>query len=170
MPIRNVLLQIQPYLQQYKVRILCFITAFVVAMVAMPPLIKLINRFKLFDVPDLRKTHSQPVPTMGGIAVYAGMTVSLFLWQHFTGDAATISFFFSVAMLFAMGIMDDLRDVRAYYKLAIQVSVALLMAISGVRITTFAGLLGIYDLPVLVQYSFTIFAIVGITNAFNLID
>jgi UDP-GlcNAc:undecaprenyl-phosphate/decaprenyl-phosphate GlcNAc-1-phosphate transferase len=170
MPIQNQLLQIQPYLQSYKIPILCFITAFVVAMVAMPPLIKLINRFKLFDVPDLRKTHSMPIPTMGGIAVYAGMSVALFLWHRFTGDAPTISFMFSLAMLFALGIMDDLRDVRAYYKLAIQVSVALLVTISGIRITTLNGLLGIYELPLLVQYSITIFAIVGITNAFNLID
>lgn len=167
---RNIFLQIQPYLQQYKIPILCFITAFVVAMVTMPPLIKLIHRFKLFDVPDLRKTHSMPIPTMGGIAVYAGMTAALFLWHGFTGDAATISFFFSVAMLFAIGIMDDLRDVRAYYKLAIQLSVALLMTISGVRLTSFNGLFGLYELPLLVQYSVSIFMIVGITNAFNLID
>ena len=164
------LLQLNPLLHQYKLGILCFITAFVVAMVVMPPLIKLINRFQLFDVPDLRKTHNAPIPTMGGIAVYAGMSVALALWYQFTGDQATISFIFSLAMLFAVGIMDDLKDIRAYYKFAIQLSVALLITISGVRIQSFNGLLGLYELPLLIQYSFTIFAIVGITNAFNLID
>lgn len=163
-------LQLNLYLQAYKPGILCFITAFVVAMVAMPPLIKLIHRFQLFDMPDLRKAHSMPVPTMGGIAIYAGMSAALVLWFHFTGDMATIAFFFSLAMLFAVGIMDDLRDIPAYYKFAIQFSVALLMAVSGVRITSFNGLLGIYALPLAVQYGFTLFAIVGITNAFNLID
>jgi UDP-N-acetylmuramyl pentapeptide phosphotransferase/UDP-N-acetylglucosamine-1-phosphate transferase len=139
-------------------------------MVAMPPLIKLIHRFKLFDVPDLRKAHSTPIPTMGGIAVYAGMIAALFIWYPFTGDPGTISFFFSLAMLFAVGIMDDLRDIRAYYKLAIQLSVALLVTLSGIRITTFHGLFGIYQLPLMMQYGVSVFAIVGITNAFNLID
>jgi UDP-GlcNAc:undecaprenyl-phosphate GlcNAc-1-phosphate transferase len=164
------LLQLPLYLQQYKQGILCFITAFVVAMIVMPPLIKLIHRFQLFDVPDLRKTHNAPIPTMGGIAIYAGMTTALFLWYRFAGDAPTISFFFSLAMLFALGIMDDLRDIPAYYKLAIQLSVALLIAISGIRITSFNGLFGIYQLAPLIQYSVTVFVIVGITNAFNLID
>ena len=163
-------LQMNLYLQSYKQGILCFITAFVVAMIVMPPLLKLIRRFHLFDMPDLRKTHNSPVPTMGGIAVYAGMSAALVLWYHFTSEPFTISFFFSVATLFAVGIMDDLKDIPAYYKLAIQISVALLVTIAGVRITSFNGLFGIGDLPVLVQYGITIFAIVGITNAFNLID
>ncbi len=166
----NFFLQLPLYLKPYKEGILCFITAFVVAMIVMPPLIRLINRFKLFDVPDLRKAHSMPIPTMGGIAVYAGMTMALALWFRFTSDVPTVSFFFSLAMLFALGIMDDLRDIPAYYKLAIQLSVALLITVSGVRINSMNGLFGIYELPLLVQYGITIFAIVGITNAFNLID
>jgi UDP-N-acetylmuramyl pentapeptide phosphotransferase/UDP-N-acetylglucosamine-1-phosphate transferase len=107
---------------------------------------------------------------MGGIAVYAGMTVALLLWYHFTGEVFTIAFFFSLAVLFALGIMDDLKDIPAYYKLAIQLSVALLMALSGIRITSFEGLFGLYTLPLPVQYGFTLIVIVGITNAFNLID
>lgn len=170
MPVPHLFLQLPLYLQHYKPGILCFITAFVVAMIVMPPLIRLIHRFKFLDVPDVRKAHSMPIPTMGGIAVFAGMIASLLLWFRFTPDAATVSFFFSIAMLFAVGIMDDLRDIPAYYKLAIQLGVALMIAVSGVRITSFNGLFGIDSLPLLVQYGFTIFAIVGITNAFNLID
>jgi UDP-N-acetylmuramyl pentapeptide phosphotransferase/UDP-N-acetylglucosamine-1-phosphate transferase len=44
------------------------------------------------------------------------------------------------------------------------------MAISGIRITSFEGLFGIYDLPLVAQYTFTLLTIAGITNAFNLID
>jgi UDP-N-acetylmuramyl pentapeptide phosphotransferase/UDP-N-acetylglucosamine-1-phosphate transferase len=164
------MLQLKLHLQAYKPGLLCFTTAFVVAMLIMPPLIKIINRFRLFDMPNLRKAHQTPVPTMGGIAVYAGMIVALLLWYRFTGDVFTISFFFSLAALFALGIMDDLKDIPAHYKLAIQLGVALLMALSGVRVTSFEGLFGIYTLPLAVQYGFTLFAIVGITNAFNLID
>src|SRR3982750_4791513 len=74
------LLQIDLKFIDYKFGILAFVTAFVVAMIVMPPLIKMINRFKLFDVPDLRKEHSTPIPTMGGIASCAGMMMGCILW------------------------------------------------------------------------------------------
>jgi UDP-N-acetylmuramyl pentapeptide phosphotransferase/UDP-N-acetylglucosamine-1-phosphate transferase len=52
----------------------------------------------------------------------------------------------------------------------VQIALAFLIALSGIRITSFEGLFGIDELPLYSQYSFTILAIVGITNAFNLVD
>ena len=66
--------------------------------------------------------------------------------------------------------MDDLKDLSAKYKFVIQLALAVLIALSGIRITSFDGLFGIYGLPLTAQYTFTVLAIVGITNAFNLID
>jgi UDP-GlcNAc:undecaprenyl-phosphate GlcNAc-1-phosphate transferase len=164
------LLQIDLNFSQFKFGILAFVTAFVVAMIVMPPLIKIINRFKLFDVPDLRKEHVTPIPTMGGIASCTGMAVACAFWFQFSREIFSISFFFSIVILFAIGMMDDLKNLSARYKLGIQVGVALLIAFSGVRITNFNGLFGINELPVSAQYTMTILAIAGITNAFNLID
>jgi len=172
-PISNMyetLLQINLDFSEFKLGVLAFVTAFTIAMIVMPPLIRIIYRFRLFDVPDLRKEHSTPIPTMGGIASCAGMVIACMLWFRFTNEVFIISFFFSVAILFAVGIMDDLKSLPARYKLVIQIAVASLIAFSGVRITSFNGLFGIYELPIPAQYSFTILAITGITNAFNLID
>ncbi len=155
---------------QFKIGVLGFVTAFVVAMLVMPLLIKLINKFKLYDVPDLRKEHTLPVPTMGGVAVCVGMVIALVLWYRFTNDVFQIAFFFSVVVLFALGILDDLHNLPARNKLVIQLAVAALIAFSGVRITTFNGLFGITTIPLLAQYTLTIVLIAGITNAFNLID
>src|SRR4029079_9239925 len=98
------------------------------------------------------------------------MAIGCVFWFQFTRDIFIVSFFFSTTVLFAIGMMDDLKNLSARYKLAIQLAVALLIAFSGVRITSFNGLFGIYELPVSAQYTFTILAIAGITNAFNLID
>jgi UDP-GlcNAc:undecaprenyl-phosphate/decaprenyl-phosphate GlcNAc-1-phosphate transferase len=117
---KDFLLQIDLQVSDFRFGIMAFITAFVIAMVLMPPLIKLIHRFKLFDVPDLRKEHVLPVPTMGGIAACAGMATGCILWYRFTGDAFTISFFFATAVLMFVGIMDDLHNMPARYKLVIQ--------------------------------------------------
>jgi UDP-N-acetylmuramyl pentapeptide phosphotransferase/UDP-N-acetylglucosamine-1-phosphate transferase len=130
----------------------------------------LINRYKLYDMPNSRKEHRMPVPTMGGIAIVAGMITALLFWFPFTDEIGQVCFFFSIAALFALGIMDDLKDLSAKYKFVVQTALATLIALSGIRITSFDGLFGITDLPLMAQYTFTILAIVGITNAFNLID
>ena len=164
------LLQIDLSFSDYKLGILAFVTAFVVAMIVMLALIRIIYRLKLFDVPDGRKEHVTPIPTMGGIASIAGMAIACALWFDFSRDIFIISFFFSIAVLLAIGMMDDLKNLPARYKFVIQLSVALLIAFSGVRITSFNGLFGIQELSTSAQYTFTLLALAGITNAFNLID
>lgn len=164
------LLQLDLFFLQYKFALLSFISAFVVTLICIPPIMALINRFRLYDMPSARKLHASPIPTMGGIAILGGMIMSLLLWFPFSNQLAQVCFFFSIAVLFGLGILDDLKDLPAQYKFIIQFGLAALVAISGIRITSFAGLFGLYELPVAAQYTFTIIAIVGITNAFNLID
>lgn len=163
---------LQSFLQfeDFKIALLSFFSAFVVTLIVIPPLISFINKYRLFDKPNARKEHTMPIPTMGGFAIVAGMLMALILWFPFIANAPTISFFFSVVVLLALGILDDLKDLSAKYKFVVQTAVALLIAISGIRITSFEGFLGIYELPLYAQYTFTVLAIVGITNAFNLID
>ncbi len=164
------LLQLDLYFTDYKFGLLCLVSAFVVTLISIPPIISLIRKYKLYDKPNARKEHTMPIPTMGGIAIMAGMASSLFLWFPFSTEPALISFFFSVILLFGLGIMDDLKDLSAKYKFIIQIGLALLIAISGIRISSFGGLFGIDDIPVQLQFTITVLAIVGITNAFNLID
>ena len=164
------LLQLDLYFTDYKFALLCLVSAFVVTLITIPPIISLIRKYKLYDKPNARKEHTMPIPTMGGIAIMAGMSASLFLWFPFSTEPALISFFFSVILLFGLGIMDDLKDLSAKYKFIIQIALALLIAISGIRITSFDGLFGIHEIPVQLQFTITVLAIVGITNAFNLID
>jgi UDP-GlcNAc:undecaprenyl-phosphate/decaprenyl-phosphate GlcNAc-1-phosphate transferase len=164
------LLQLDLYFRDYKFALFCFITAFVVTLLCIPPVINLIKKYSLYDLPGGRKSHSSPVPTMGGIAIIAGMIIALFLWFPFSNQIALVSFFFSITVLFALGIMDDLKDLSAKYKFIIQAGLAALIALSGIRINSFDGLFGINELPFIAQYTFTLIFIVGVTNAFNLID
>src|SRR5688500_16381187 len=122
------LLQIELNFHAYKLGMLCFVTAFVIAMLLVPPLIYFINRYKWFDVPDLRKEHDLPIPTMGGIAVCISMAIACVLWFQFSKDLFIISFFFSIVVLFAVGIMDDMNDMKARNKLVIQLALGSLVA------------------------------------------
>jgi UDP-N-acetylmuramyl pentapeptide phosphotransferase/UDP-N-acetylglucosamine-1-phosphate transferase len=164
------LLQISFELAHFKVAVLSFVTAFVAAMLVMPVLIRVIRKFKLYDVPDDRKEHAAPVPTMGGVAVCVGMGVACVLWYRFSGGLFEIAFFFSAVVLFVLGVLDDLHNIPARNKLVLQVAVGSLIAFSGVRITDLNGLFGIDAIPLAAQYTLTVLIIAGITNAFNLID
>lgn len=164
------LLQLNLYFYDYKFALLCFITAFVITLICIPPIIHLIKRYNFYDQPTIRKSHSMPIPTLGGIAIIGGMMTALFLWFPFTNSIVQVSFFLSIIVLFGLGIMDDIKDLSARYKFIIQIGLAAIMAISGLRITSLDGLFGIHELPEMAQFTITILAIVGITNAFNLID
>ena len=164
------LLQIEIHFTDYKFPLICFITAFVAAMVSIPPVIVLVNKYRLHDIPDIRKEHSTPTPTLGGIAIVAGTVISLAFWFPFSITPEILTCVLAIIILFAMGITDDLNNLSAKYKLIVEIALATLVALSGIRINTFGGLFGITDLPASAQYTLTILAIVGITNAFNLID
>lgn len=166
----STLLGIQFPFGEFKSALLCFVSAFVTALLAIPPIIALIRRYRLFDIPCDRKEHQHPIPTMGGIAIVGGMMMALILWFPFQYEIAQVAFFFSVLILFGLGILDDLRDLSARYKFLIQFGLALLMALAGIRIEHMQGLFGVQELPLLAQYALSVLAIVGITNAFNLID
>src|SRR6187402_2370479 len=164
------LLQATLNFTDFKFGLLTYVMSFVLTLIFIPPVIFMVNRFKLFDRPNARKEHSIPSPTFGGISIFVGMMVSLLFWFKFNNHPAIITFFLSMILLFGVGIMDDLKDLAARYKLVIEVGVASLLAVSGIRITSFGGLFGINELHIMSQYIITVVAIVGITNAFNLID
>lgn len=164
------LLQIQSYFYNYKFALLSFVTAFVITLLVIPPIISFVKRYGLYDMPNARKEHRAPVPTLGGIAIVAGMMLSLLLWFPFRNEMGQVSFFLAITVLCGLGVMDDLKDLSARYKFIIQIGLASLIALSGIRIYSFDGLFGLYEISVVSQYTLTVLAIVGITNAFNLID
>ena len=164
------LLQVSLDFSDFKFGLLTYVMAFVLTLIFIPPVIFMVKRFKLFDRPNARKEHLVPTPTFGGISIFAGMMVSLLFWFKFYNHPSIITFFLSMILLFGVGIMDDLKDLAARYKLVIEAGVASLLAVSGIRITSFGGLFGINELHIMAQYIITVVTIVGITNAFNLID
>lgn len=164
------LLQASINFTDFKFGLLTYVMAFVLTLIFIPPVIFMVKRFRLFDRPNARKEHTIPTPTFGGIAIFAGTITSLIFWFKFNTHPSTVTFFISMILLCGVGIMDDLKDLAARYKMIIEVGMASLLAVSGIRITSMGGLFGINELNIVAQYIITVVAIVGITNAFNLID
>ena len=147
-----------------------FITAFVACLFLIPVVIETAQSKSLFDVPNGRKQHKQPIPPLGGIAIFISMVVSFFLWSDLQGMAEAKFAFLGMLVLFFMGLKDDLVEIEARKKFIIQISLASLIAFGGIRITHLHGIFGLDEIPVVFQYALTVLFIVGLTNAYNLID
>lgn len=142
------------------------ITAF-----AIPSIIRVAKLKHLFDVPDTRKDHKESVPTLGGMAIFAGVIFAVTFWTDQFQIVELQYIITSLLILFFIGIKDDLINLRASKKLAGQIIAAIILVhLANVRLTTFYGMFGIRDLPIWFSYAFSVFTCVVITNAFNLID
>ncbi|MCC6372229.1 MAG: undecaprenyl/decaprenyl-phosphate alpha-N-acetylglucosaminyl 1-phosphate transferase [Bacteroidia bacterium] len=128
-------------------------------------------KVNLVDVPNKRKVHSSPIPLVGGIAIALSSVTALLLSSQLLPMVKNyMGLIISGSVIFVMGIVDDRFDIKAKYKLIIQLACAYTISSYGVRISSLYGLFGIYDLPEVVQYLLTIIVITGTVNAFNLMD
>lgn len=151
--------------------ILSLFTAGAITAFAIPSIIKVAEIKHLFDEPDDRKHHKIRVPTLGGMAIFAGIIFSITFWTDQIQIVELQYIITSLLILFFIGIKDDLVNLRASKKLLGQIIAAgILVHMADVKLTTFYGMFGIRDLPVWFSYIFSVFTCVVITNAFNLID
>src|SRR5690625_4114069 len=158
------------YSSLYLKVILSFVTSFLVAFVAIPKVIRVAYRKQLMDVPGDRSSHTNKVPSLGGVAIYFAIVI---VTSIFSADMLHDIVFFSAALvlLFFVGLMDDLLVVAPSKKLYAQIISALMIVVgSDIRIDNFFGLFGIYELPFFFSIIFTTFIIVLIINLYNLID
>ncbi|UCG57944.1 MAG: undecaprenyl/decaprenyl-phosphate alpha-N-acetylglucosaminyl 1-phosphate transferase [Phycisphaerales bacterium] len=148
--------------------------------VALTPLaIWLGKRLGLTDTPDLRKVHTEPIPRIGGLAVYISVicvVLPALLLPNAIGDvfrqtqSEVLVLLVGATAVFLLGLTDDIRGLRARTKLLVQVAAATLVYFGGIRIGSIAVGdwvqvdLGWFAWPA------TVFWIVGITNAVNLSD
>lgn len=129
------------------------------------------------DVPkDSRRIHNKPMPRFGGSAIYVGMMVSLVIFAlHGRG---VLPIMIGCTIVYALGLIDDLIDMKPIIKFAGQVFAATVVFAMGVKITfvkiTFIELLFTSGHPMLfggvIDYVVTVLWLVAITNAVNLID
>jgi len=148
-----------------------FVTAFALAYLAIPVIIRVSNQKKLYDRPNERSAHDEPTPSLGGIAIFAGTICGIVLWApaRTFGDLQYI--LAALLIIFLLGIRDDLIPLSPIKKLLGQVLAALVLIYqSQVKITTLEGIAGVQALPEAVALGLSVIAIVGIVNAFNLID
>jgi UDP-N-acetylmuramyl pentapeptide phosphotransferase/UDP-N-acetylglucosamine-1-phosphate transferase len=151
--------------------ILSFLTALAVTYFAIPSVIKVAKVKNLIDVPGHRAAHETPTPSLGGIAIFAGTVFAITMWTPFRYFAGLQYILCAMMIIFLIGAKDDIMPMSPLRKLGGQIAAAAILALKAdVIITTLYGLLGIYELPYWLGVIFSVFVIILIINAFNLID
>ena len=125
------------------------------------PFVRLLAlRFGFLDHPEYKKSHAHPTPLLGGVAIYIAFLSSMVFVMDIHQTAAGL--FLGATMLLLVGLVDDKFGMMPELKLTAQILAALVAFKFGLRVTTI-------DDYYLCMF-FTVFWIVGIANAINLLD
>ncbi len=161
-----------------KLSVLAFATSLIASLALTYLVRERAARAGMFDPTDDRKLHTQQIPRVGGVAIFLSVAIALTILAlrgGFEGVGLASSKLTVVvvggAATFLLGLYDDLRQMRARYKFAVQIAIAIGIFAAGVRIDVIAlPLIGQISFHPAMALFFTIFWFVGLTNAFNLID
>jgi UDP-GlcNAc:undecaprenyl-phosphate/decaprenyl-phosphate GlcNAc-1-phosphate transferase len=145
--------------------------AFVITFAAIPIIIQVSNAKKLFDHPDERKVHMSPIPSLGGLGIFAGFILAC-LFSISLYNAPDFQYFFAATLvIFFLGLKDDILVLSPIKKFIGQMLAAFLIVYKGgLVIHSMHGFLGVNELPEFFSLAFTYLTLIVIINSFNLID
>lgn len=147
------------------------IIGFILVLIVIPPIIRVAFAKHLFEPFEERKIHSKIVPPLGGIAIFIGFTISSSLATDGLSFDSLKYIIVSAILMFFIGLKDDLLDISARKKLVVQIIAAIILITLGdIRFTNLHGILGAHDIGYITSITLTLFVMVVIVNAFNLID
>lgn len=151
--------------------IAAFASAFAISLVTTPLAKKISMKVGAIDYPKDRGMHKKPMPRMGGIAIVFGFMITVLVLSNFIESIEMRQFaglVIGATIIVILGIFDDIYNLRARFKLCVQIMAALVVVFSGIRINVvlwpFTAYLQTLSGPI------TLIWIIGVTNAVNLID
>jgi UDP-N-acetylmuramyl pentapeptide phosphotransferase/UDP-N-acetylglucosamine-1-phosphate transferase len=155
----------------YLIEIVALVISFILVILSVPPILRVARVKELFEPFGIRKVHKQLVPPLGGIAIFISFILSTIITTDGTSLVLLKYIIASVVLVFFVGLKDDLVTISARKKLVVQVAAAIILIVLGnIRFTNFYGILGIYDIDYITSLIVSLFAMIVITNAFNLVD
>jgi len=170
-------------MEEYKVCIVFiamgFILSLIIESIILPKIILISRKKSLFDIPDERKLHENPVPRLGGVSflpvlllvILIVLYIKVNVWNFQLETLGIIMMLVcGMLILYITGIKDDLSGVSYQKKFIMQFIASVFLVSSGTYINNFYGLFGIYEIPIAIGIPFTMLLCVFITNSINLID
>jgi len=148
-----------------------FLLAFIITFLAIPSIVDVSRIKHLYDVPNGRASHKGNIPTLGGLAIFAGFVISTMIFLYIP-DIPYIQYVIAgLIVVFFVGLKDDVITIAPMIKFIGQLFAAtIIIDLGDIRLRGLYGLFGIVDIGYYGSDFLTIFVIIAIVNAFNLID
>ena len=140
------------------VTLLLVAVTMIVSLTITPIVIAISKRLNLVDKPNFRKVHTKPISVMGGTVILFSFLIGIWIGHPIETEIKPL--IIGAIIMYVLGLVDDIYDLKPYIKLAGQIAAALVVAFYGVTI----------DFISLPMGTTTVIWIVAITNAINLID
>jgi UDP-GlcNAc:undecaprenyl-phosphate GlcNAc-1-phosphate transferase len=148
--------------------VIAFFVSLLTVLIITPFVIKFAIKFGAIDKPNERKVHEKIMPRLGGLAIFIGVVSGYFAGGLYNEKITGISV--GAILIIIIGVLDDKFELSAKWKLVGQLLVAAVIVGSGLTIDLVTiPYVGNFELG-LWSYPITVFWIVAITNAINLID
>src|ERR1035437_11036272 len=148
-----------------------FIIGFILVFLTIPPIIRVSIAKRLYDTPNERKVNKVVVPTLGGVAIFIGFILSTIIATDGYSFGELKYLIAAIIIMFFIGLKDDLMEISALHKLFAQLATATMLIVLGnFRFTNLQGIFGLYEISYPVSFVITLFIMIAIINAFNLID
>src|SRR3954451_13528981 len=145
---------------------LAFLVSGALAWVLTPLMLRIAVRRSILDLPGERKAQASPVPYLGGVAIVIAFALTVLVAALVTdppGGVSALAAVLGMGLLLALtGLIDDLRGLSPYLRLASEFAAGAVVYSADPGIT-FPG-------PKWLDFLVTVLWVVGVTNAFNLLD
>ena len=141
----------------------------VISFVSMPLIILFCKKFSLYDYQNARKIHSGNIPRLGGVGIFFSFMISASIFlttDKITNIHRILPLIIAAAIIFIFAVLDDLLTLPALIKLIVQLIAVSIVVFNGFRFRQIFG----WILPLPVSLVLTFGWILGVINAYNLID
>lgn len=142
--------------------LLIFFAALVLAIAVTPVARRMAVLSGVVAVPSSRRVHQKTTPLLGGVAIYLASVVALILFSDRFYVSQLVGIIIAATFVSFLGLWDDRWDLPPLVKLTGQAVAAGLLMLTGIRVQVFASQA--------IDIALTLFWIVGVVNALNLVD
>jgi len=137
-----------------------FFSSFILLISIIPFIIKFSHRYGYIAVPKDDRWHNKPTALLGGVGIFLSFIIPALIFVPL--NKLTIGIFLCITAIFGLGLYDDLREVKAYKKFVFQIVLTIIIILFGIKVRIIPF--------VYIAIPLTVFWIVGITNALNILD
>ena len=149
---------------------LAFVIALLASLILTVPVRALALRVGMVDLPGPRKVHLQPIPLLGGLAMYAGVVLGVLFLFNGPARAQIAGILAGATLIAAVGILDDRGLLHHQVKLFIGMPLAAgILLLSGIRAQVFSTVVGGRGGDLL-DIALTVVWVVGVTASFSILD